>query len=1153
MPRRQFVADFVAAKISNIVDFIDDLKTGDEDGQFVFSFKHPLSHDAVTINALINDVSEYPRSHEYYIFMADDAPQAMCQSINSSLSSTRGKTVTELLRFVSSTLAVSLRDSDGDALMPDSQNESDLAEEDSQDDESEPELNLDDDLLKAPSVMTSASSSAPHLSSPFRQRLISDLRATKAAGFKVGYLGPLTEGRSAYVTIACRIKKLGISVEAMQAWKVDPDDYLILLIQYSSGYKPLNSLKRYDPSQLRESMQMRVGASKTYKPTLQEAILAFHGERNDTVGKTDTSGFHETFISRPLNDLLNERLLALLKQKDEGMSWHEAESYYNEFRGASSSANKIDNKYKKPETNQGTYPPIVRADHFADHKTDPSFPLLAMQYLLRHFVRCTEFCLICHRHLSNDLQAIKPYVCENPLCLYQYMSLGFGPSIEHEITAQPYVVDLLVSFCYLSAIGGKFDNFPTGLSIMVPPPQALQVESVLRNPTRDAAMPVKFDKSHREILFDDQSAKSPVKQGDWIVIRIKQALNVYHCRVADASLYPSVRLDELIPGRKADENVPPSQDRPPTPPDTAFAGSRSERSPKWVEAIMDTYSVKFDGLGHPEKRQLIIKLLDTLPSVKDMQEFLAVNRTSNLKMWLSRISPSASALLRWIIASNRACIMQVDDLEIAENVSASSSERVHGMPNWVQFRFAMGAPDKERRFVQAVRDTSHRLNLEYPTLFAWHGSPLQNWHSIIREGLNFNQTLNGRAFGHGCYHSLQYNTSLGYTNSRGGLAINWPGSLLRVTAAMSLNEIVNAPSEFVSSTPHLVVAQLDWIQTRYLFVQSSDTSIRDAVKEAQLRSSNLNIRPQDPRMTPTGEKEKIIIPAKIGTSLQRLDRDKVVKVESGQGSSKLRKVISRITGSGTQSETIELTEDDDDDDHSIATLEEDRELLIEEPAVATNTARALIPKSNFVPGALDHSRLPRMPEPSYANITASKRLQADLKALLKVQDSSSLEELGWYIDREKLDNVYQWIVELHSFEAFRDKGKDIPLVDDMKKKGIQSIVLEIRFPGSYPMSPPFIRVVRPRFLGFQQGGGGHVTAGGALCMELLTNSGWSAVSSIESVLLQVRMAIASTEPQPARIESDRQYGVGEAIEAYKRACMAHGWRIPSDFASLAQG
>ena len=372
---------------------------------------------------------------------------------------------------------------------------------------------------------------------------------------------------------------------------------------------------------------------------------------------------------------------------------------------------------------------------------------------------------------------------------------------------------------------------------------------------------------------------------------------------------------------------------------------------------------------------------------------------------------------------------------------------------------------------------------------------------------------------------------------------------------MSLNEIVNAPSEFVSTNPHLVVNQLDWIQTRYLFIQSGDTNVRNVLAEQnQLTKSNTNVRPQDPKMTPVGEKNKIIFPAKIGTSLHRLDHDKVIKVESAKASSKLRKVISKMKGSGTQSEPLELIENGDDDDHcSVATLEEDRELLADQPMMATANVKALVPKSSFVAGALDHSRLPRMPEPSYANITATRRIQADLKALIKVQDNSSLEELGWYIDREKLDNVYQWIVELHSFEAFRDKEVDIPLVDDMKTRGIQSIVLDMRFPGSYPMSPPFVRVVRPRFLGFQQGGGGHITAGGALCMELLTNSGWSAVSSIESVLLQVRMAIASTDPKPARIESDRDYGVGEAIEAYKRACIAHGWTIPADFASLAQG
>ena len=52
---------------------------------------------------------------------------------------------------------------------------------------------------------------------------------------------------------------------------------------------------------------------------------------------------------------------------------------------------------------------------------------------------------------EEEFEALKPYVCSKPLCLYQYMSLGFGPSVEHEIATQPYVVDLLVSFAYTSA------------------------------------------------------------------------------------------------------------------------------------------------------------------------------------------------------------------------------------------------------------------------------------------------------------------------------------------------------------------------------------------------------------------------------------------------------------------------------------------------------------------------------------------------------------------------------------------------------------------------------------------------------------------------------------------------------------------------------
>jgi ubiquitin-conjugating enzyme E2 Q len=51
------------------------------------------------------------------------------------------------------------------------------------------------------------------------------------------------------------------------------------------------------------------------------------------------------------------------------------------------------------------------------------------------------------------------------------------------------------------------------------------------------------------------------------------------------------------------------------------------------------------------------------------------------------------------------------------------------------------------------------------------------------------------------------------------------------------------------------------------------------------------------------------------------------------------------------------------------------------------------------------------------------------------------------------------------------------------------------------------------------------------------------------------MAMASTDPKPARLQirgnyvagDTNSYGSGEAVEAYKRACMAHGWTVPTDF------
>jgi ubiquitin-conjugating enzyme E2 Q len=208
-----------------------------------------------------------------------------------------------------------------------------------------------------------------------------------------------------------------------------------------------------------------------------------------------------------------------------------------------------------------------------------------------------------------------------------------------------------------------------------------------------------------------------------------------------------------------------------------------------------------------------------------------------------------------------------------------------------------------------------------------------------------------------------------------------------------------------------------------------------------------------------------------------------------------------------------------------------------------------VPFTDYVPATLDYSTLPMLQMPTWATMSATKRLMKDFKDLITVQNSTPPHELGWHIDEDKIENIYQWIVELHSFEF------TLPLAQDMKQANVKSVVLELRFGKDYPMSPPFVRVIRPRFLSFMQGGGGHVTAGGAMCMQLLTNDGWSAVSSIESVLLQVRIAISSLDPKPARLDTGgrQDYGVGEAVEAYMRACAVHGWTVPPGFREMAYG
>lgn len=1222
MPRKSFFADLERVQRPGGVDScISDVHRGDDDGCFNFTFTpHGTGsgNRGIGITAMIPELSDYPDSHQTYLYTSSgDAPGAITGAL-AKFSPEVSQPLSALLAAVSYSLNKamgSIGPADSDVLMED--NEFENSDEDFQNGEDDDDE--DDDIsvggweedYQDPVTRARQHSSAekdefsqdtltPAEVRELRKALRHDLRLAKIAGFKIGVLGDYQGGVDLYVSLGIRVSKLGISDEAIDAWKLDKQKYLIMLIHYSSYYQTLERLTGdVGGYHAKKSVELCVGTATKYKPTLIEAIGAFskisafdntyplsNGTSKEVDGLdgiielSDGNAFRGVFISRPLNELLNSRLIQLVKYRiQHGFGWDGAERYYIDSQGReSNSLGQIDSRYYDHQEPKRVLAGIVTDDSLATSSPkDASFPLLAMQLTLRHLVRCTEFCLVCHTKVQNDFEALKPYVCSSPLCLYQYMSLGFGPSIEHEIISQPTVVDLLISFCHVSAKFDKLVEFPSGMNLTVP---GEPLETFQAN----------YDRVRHELSFnqDPDTLRPPLKVGDWITIHTKAngvtTSETFHARVIETEYFPKVKLAAHI------GYTPPSNPVLPNPLN-AYNAPNPQTTPQQLHQPVDNlpevspvtfsiYNVNFDSLPESKKTQNILQILETLPSVAEMRIWLQrntkVGEEASLKMWKNRISPPALGVLRWIIASNRSCIVPVDhEMDSLGNIINGpgskkwSEQRVWGMGDWLQFRFAMGAPDKEQRFLEAVQDAQRRLNQPHSSLFAFHGSPLSNWHSIIREGLHFRKTQHGRAFGNGCYHSLDLNVSMGYSGTAAGSSVHtsapsWSQSSLNIVAAISLNEIVNAPNEFVSKTPHLVVSQLDWIQTRYLFVKVEGNKSVPFDDAASSRPTL--IHPQDDAYTPRGLFGNLIIPATVSGYRTRnllfpggpppptpsLSPTKLAKMK--------KKISHIIPNLGSSSNTPIVLDDDLADDASIATEssdilalisddeDDDDDLLSHGETGSTNRKMdgSSIPKEGaYIPGSLDTSDLPMLPLPSYATGGASKRIQSDLRSIVRLQQTQSIEELGWYVDTSRTDNIYQWIVELHSFP------EHLPLFKDMKEKNVKSIVLEMRFGSQYPMSPPFIRVVRPRFRGFGQGGGGHVTVGGALCMELLTNSGWSAVSSLESVLLQVRMMIAEESP-PARLAAGpvQSYAPSEARDAYLRACRSHGWTVPADFASI---
>lgn len=622
------------------------------------------------------------------------------------------------------------------------------------------------------------------------KKIKQDLRRARDAGARVGVISGVKHGaRSHVISLSIRVNNLGIPDETLGAWDVEPSDYIVLLVRIEEPYPSAQRLS-IEPTTF-FSLGFRFGKCCRYKPTSVSAQKAFDplqptGIDTSKPAELDEGAFRKLFISNSLEQFMNENFLSLFKLRLNGCStWDDANTRLMDLSlhlrsetlvssgKAGNSETKSKGKGKAPDPvltaeEPRRLPTLLLIDSFAEPVEITSTLLVAMQFATHHFVRCTEYCLRCHRKMDKEFEAIKPFVCSNSLCLFQYITMGLGPSVEHEIITQPYVVDLLVTLCYgsiqttpytdrlapapgvsedMSTARFPIRDFPTGLRLKVPRP----AQNGKHDPSLDACIPVLFDLHHETITVEDTKDLDRLSGGQWMMLR--HAPHQYNAEGSTYQVYikyvdrSTNSLDVEIQHKNTLCTI------------LALTGK--------VKMEMYAYEAEFDDLDRAGKARAMTFLLKTLPPISHMREYLVRNPHKTLKS-CPGICSSALTLLTWVVASNRSCILQVNqvedhqaiDLDLLGTIKTREQEIIPFLgSNIIQFRFAQGAPDKELRFHRALKEMQAQGKTEYPTLFAWHGSSLKNWHSILRQGLNFEETLHGRAYGHGVYFSPCFATS----------------------------------------------------------------------------------------------------------------------------------------------------------------------------------------------------------------------------------------------------------------------------------------------------------------------------------------------------------------------------------------------------------
>jgi poly [ADP-ribose] polymerase 6/8 len=196
------------------------------------------------------------------------------------------------------------------------------------------------------------------------------------------------------------------------------------------------------------------------------------------------------------------------------------------------------------------------------------------------------------------------------------------------------------------------------------------------------------------------------------------------------------------------------------------------------------------------------RLNDILKKMPSVEKISAARDHSDMKSTLDRAHPLAFDLLQWIISSNRSHIVKLPPAKHVRSMitphqyergrrgrrrEGETGERERRGGREEERDKDITEKERHRRLYSYLPSSSLRyllmsappereakfreLKKKHGSVFAFHGSSLENWHCVLRLGLR-NATgtklqVNGAAYGNGIYLSPHAGTSFTYSKMSG--------------------------------------------------------------------------------------------------------------------------------------------------------------------------------------------------------------------------------------------------------------------------------------------------------------------------------------------------------------------------------------------------